>query len=205
MKETNQNLLHSCSHYFSRLFHVNRTLGGQQFYPPPYPIPTPPMIRDSNGITTHIYVDDGNSKLSSPSRSTTTETVSSSLLSSLESTFLPSNMPPAYYQFQLFDTLQGLSSYLRNIITTSAVLQSIGVGSDAASPLAAALQWSLKDGAGLLTSLAFSHALAEEFNGFALQFRLFADVINDVGMTLDMFLPLVPPHLTLYYAFLSTG
>ena len=114
-------------------------------------------------------------------------------------------MSEEYYRFQFFDSVQGLCSYLRGIITTAMILESIGVGSNSASALAAALQWTLKDGAGLITSLSFSHLLSRDFNGYALQFRLFADLINDVGMTLDMFLPFVPMHLLLYYGFLSTA
>ncbi|GMI41545.1 hypothetical protein TeGR_g14315, partial [Tetraparma gracilis] len=104
-----------------------------------------------------------------------------------------------------FDSLQGLCSYLRSVLATSAVLTAIGVGSSAASPLAAAVTWALRDGAGLLTSLAFTSLNAPSFRLHIREYRLFADVINDVGLFVDMMLPHFPPCFLLPAAALSTA
>jgi hypothetical protein len=112
---------------------------------------------------------------------------------------------PSYYRYQCFDSLQGLCSYLRSVLATSAVLTAIGVGSSAASPLAAAVTWALRDGAGLLTSLAFTSLNAPSFRLHIREYRLFADVINDVGLFVDMMLPHFPPCFLLPAAALSTA
>ncbi len=42
-------------------------------------------------------------------------------------------------QYQIYDSIQGLSSYLRGVVSTSAVLQVAGVGSSKADALSAAM------------------------------------------------------------------
>ena len=108
--------------------------------------------------------------------------------------FLPNGYPNSvrseYITFQFFDTLQAACSYLRNILTTSALLRGAGVGRDGASPIAAALAWILRDGLGMLGSLFFSCLVGSNFDHNVKEWRLFADLINDVGLTLDMLAPL---------------
>ena len=84
------------------------------------------------------------------------------------SIFLPAGYPesvrPEYLRFQVYDTLQAACSYLRNILTTSAILRGAGVGADAASPMAAAIAWVLRDGVGMFGSLVFSYAIGGGFD-----------------------------------------
>jgi hypothetical protein len=69
-------------------------------------------------------------------------------------TFLPNSYPSSvrseYLQYQLWDSVQGISSYLRSVLTTRSVLSGAGVGSSSSTPLAAALSWVFKDGVGEL-------------------------------------------------------
>lgn len=113
----------------------------------------------------------------------------------LSALFLPVGFPSSvraeYVEYQLWDTVQALSSYLRGIFSTRAVLASAGVGDESASPLAAAVTWVLRDGLGMVASLALSFGAGSSFDGRLKEWRLFADVINDVGLTLDMAAPLV--------------
>ena len=57
--------------------------------------------------------------------------------------FLPIDWPhsvgPNYLQYQVYDSIQGLSSYLRGVVSTSAVLQAAGVGSSSADAMSAAV------------------------------------------------------------------
>ena len=120
-----------------------------------------------------------------------------SLLDEVKSVFLPVGYPesvrPEYLRFQAFDTLQAACSYLRGVLTTSAMLRGAGVGSDAASPMAAALVWTLRDGVGMFGSLLFSYLVGAQFDVNVKEWRLFADLINDIGLTLDMLAPLAGP------------
>ena len=111
----------------------------------------------------------------------------------------PSSVRQEYVEYQLWDTVQALSSYLRGIFSTRALLASAGVGDKNASPLAAAVTWVLRDGAAMIGSLALGYGAGSSFDSRLKEWRLFADIINDVGLTLNMVTPLIDkedrPHL----------
>jgi hypothetical protein len=110
--------------------------------------------------------------------------------------FLPLGFPhsvdSSYLAYQFYDSLQGLCSYLRGVVSTSAVLSAAGVGNSEATAMGAAMTWAMKDGLGMVGGLIFSYYASPHFDANVKEFRLFADLINDVGLTLDMMAPLVP-------------
>lgn len=67
----------------------------------------------------------------------------SSVSQVIKDLFLPIDYPYSvesnYIQYQFYDSIQGLSSYLRGVVSTSAVLQVAGVGSSKADALSAAM------------------------------------------------------------------
>jgi hypothetical protein len=101
----------------------------------------------------------------------------------------PQSVADGYFEYQCYDSLQGLCSYLRGVLCSAQVLQAAGVGSASATALSAARTWALKDGASMLGGLLFSYSSAHMFDSYVKEFRLFADLINDVGLTLDMLAP----------------
>jgi len=111
----------------------------------------------------------------------------------LRELFLPIGFPntvrDGYWEYQAYDSLQGLCSYLRGVVCNAHVLQAAGVGNAEATAISAALTWALKDGLGMMGALVFSYAASPLFDSHVKEFRLFADVINDVGLTLDMMAP----------------
>src|SRR4051794_10293325 len=66
-------------------------------------------------------------------------------------------------QFQLWDTIQAMCSYLRGMLCTHAVLTGLGVGDVAASATSATLNWVLRDGVGMFGGLLFAWWGAERF------------------------------------------
>ena len=130
--------------------------------------------------------------------------------------FLPAGLgdrSDEYVRFQLLDTLQGACSYLRGVQAVHATLVGAGMAAAAAaasSPsappaeaaaaataLAAVATFVLKDGAGKLASLAFATSFAPAFDCEVKCWRLFADLANDVGLTLELVAPLLRPELFL--------
>ena len=89
-------------------------------------------------------------------------------------------MTPDYTAFALWHALQGLSSYARGVLSTHAVLRGVGVGDAAASALGAVFAFFVRDVVGMAGGIAFA-ATGESFEAYAKQWRLFADVANDVG------------------------
>jgi len=101
----------------------------------------------------------------------------------------PKTVQDGYLEYQLYDSLQGLCSYLRGVLCTAAVLEAAGVGDTNATALSAALIWASRDGLAMLGGLAYSYFASRSFDAHVKEFRLFADVINDVGFLLDMLAP----------------
>jgi hypothetical protein len=110
------------------------------------------------------------------------------------SVFLPEGYPNSvtedYLRFQVWDTLQGVSSYLRGIICTQALLIGVGVGKQEASSTNAVVNWVFREGCGLFGGVLFAWLNARRFGADIKQWRLFADYINDVGLTLELLAPM---------------
>ena len=106
-------------------------------------------------------------------------------------------------EYQLYDSSQALCSYFRSVLCTKALLSGAGVGSADASALAAALTWVLRDGVGMIGSVSFASIFADQFGAYVKEWRLFADIINDVALTLDMVSSLFPKSF--YLPIISTS
>lgn len=106
----------------------------------------------------------------------------SSIIHGISATFLPVGYPYSvreeYLTYQIWDTVQALCSYLRGILTTKAILEGSGVGSEAASALSAAMNWVFRDGVGMACSLLFSSMASISFDCNVKEWRLFADISN---------------------------
>ena len=86
----------------------------------------------------------------------------------------------------------------------SAVLQAAGVGDADAKALSAAITWILKDGVGLIGGLFYSYKFSPYFDSHVKEFRLCADIANDLGLCIDMIAPLFPSRYFLLLSSLST-
>lgn len=118
-------------------------------------------------------------------------------------TFLPNDYPrsvkPEYLEYQLWDALQGLCSYLRSVITTRSLLIGAGVGEATSTPLSAAISWVLKDGFGMIGSLIVAYVYADSFEVYTKEWRLVADFLNNLALILDLVSSTVP---SLYFVVL---
>jgi len=125
---------------------------------------------------------------------TTFMTSTYSVKNILQRTFLPVGYPhtvrDGYMQYQIFDLIQGLCSYLRGQLAVQRILEGFGVGDLTASAFSGAIQWIVRDGASMLGGLLFSASTSNDFGVNVRQWRLFADVVNDIGLTLNMIAPI---------------
>ena len=168
----------------------------------------PSLAKDGRGRVHYsdyhlVRTDDGVSV-----RRISSRRVANSITNIAADIFLPVGYPhsvaPLYLQYQIYDSLQGLSSYLRGVGSTTAVLQAVGVGDARATALSAAITWALRDGIAMIGGLVFSYAAAPSYDAYVKEFRLFADVINDVGLALDMIAPLFQQQYILYVTSAAT-
>ncbi|XP_040452219.1 RUS family member 1 isoform X4 [Falco naumanni] len=105
----------------------------------------------------------------------------------------PESVSPDYLQYQCWDALQALCSTLTGALATRAVLQAVGVGDSAATVTGATLTWVLRDGVGMVTRIAFAWLQGTRLDCEAKQWRLAADVLNDVALVLELLAPAWPP------------
>ncbi|RLN40630.1 uncharacterized protein C2845_PM01G07380 [Panicum miliaceum] len=86
----------------------------------------------------------------------------------------PGSVTPDYVPFQTWDTLQGLSTYIRAMLST---------------------QWFLRDLTGMLGGILFTFYQGSNLDRNAKMWRLVADFMNDLGMLMDLLSPLFPSSL----------
>ncbi|KAF5914656.1 hypothetical protein HPG69_005153 [Diceros bicornis minor] len=125
----------------------------------------------------------------------------SPLLSRLLAVFLPQGFPdsvsPDYLPYQLWDSVQAFASSLSGSLATHAVLLGIGVGNAKASVSAATATWLVKDSTGMLGRIVFAWWKGSKLDCNAKQWRLFADILNDVAMFLEIMAPVYPICFTM--------
>ncbi|KAM3230155.1 hypothetical protein ACQJBY_060760 [Aegilops geniculata] len=81
----------------------------------------------------------------------------------------------------MWDTLQGLSTYIRAMLSTQALLGAIGVGEKSATVIGATFQWFLRDLTGMLGGILFAFYQGSNLDSNAKMWRLVADFMNDLG------------------------
>ena len=113
---------------------------------------------------------------------------------SLLQLFLPVGYPTSvrtgYMEYQTWDMIQGLTSYLRGNLAYQSMLVGLGVGDVQATATAGALTKIVRDTCSMLGSLLFTYFFSDDFGYDVRQWRLFADISNDIGLTLHFVAPL---------------
>ncbi|XP_066577997.1 RUS family member 1 [Amia ocellicauda] len=124
-----------------------------------------------------------------------------SLMSVFKSVFLPQGYPESvsedYIQYQFWDTVQAFSSSLSGTLATQASLRGVGVGDREATVAAATITWILRDGTGMLGRILFAWVKGSKLDCDAKKWRLFADVLNDFAMFIEIVAPAFPACFTL--------
>ncbi|XP_020501388.2 RUS1 family protein C16orf58 homolog [Labrus bergylta] len=119
----------------------------------------------------------------------------------LKSVFLPQGYPESvsndYLQYQFWDTVQAFSSSLSGTLATQASLKGVGVGNQEATVAAATVTWLLRDGTGMLGRILFAWQKGNKLDSEAKKWRLFADVLNDIAMFMEILAPYFPAFFIL--------
>uniref|UniRef100_A0A669DX08 RUS family member 1 n=1 Tax=Oreochromis niloticus TaxID=8128 RepID=A0A669DX08_ORENI len=117
-----------------------------------------------------------------------------------KSVFLPQGYPESvsddYLQYQFWDTMQAFSSSLSGTLATQASLRGFGVGNQEATVAAATVTWLFKDGTGMLGRILFAWRKGSKLDSEAKKWRLFADVLNDIAMFMEILAPYFPACFT---------
>ncbi|XP_070779682.1 RUS family member 1 isoform X1 [Enoplosus armatus] len=129
------------------------------------------------------------------------ESRGNSIVGVFKSVFLPQGYPESvsndYLQYQFWDTVQAFSSSLSGTLATQASLKGVGVGNQEATVAAATVTWLLRDGTGMLGRILFAWRKGTKLDSEAKKWRLFADVLNDIAMFMEILAPYFPACFTL--------
>ena len=112
----------------------------------------------------------------------------------------PNSVESGYLPYQIWDLIQGLTSYFRGNLAMKETLKALGVGDVAASATSSALSKLILQGTSMFGGLVFTWMASDHFGRHTRQWRLFADVINDIGLTLQM----IAPHGKEYFLQVSS-
>lgn len=119
-----------------------------------------------------------------------TSSLSDLLYAALLPRGFPASVPPDYLRYQIFDTLQGLCSYVRGQLTTQALLTAAGVGSGTATALGATTLFVARNLTGNIINLVFTGVYSGSFRSGAKKWRLLADIANSVSLHIELCAPL---------------
>ncbi|OTF72601.1 hypothetical protein BLA29_003798, partial [Euroglyphus maynei] len=124
----------------------------------------------------------------------------------LKKAFLPNGYPRSvsndYLEYQCWDSVQAFCSSIMNNLATQAVFKGVGVGDASATVLAATITWILKDGTSIIGSLIFATIQCTRMDSDCKRWRLFADLINDMAILVDLLSPIfIGNYFTLIQCF----
>ena len=117
-------------------------------------------------------------------------TVVKGVKSAVRSTFLPNGFPAktpkGYLRYSVWSWCQDLSTQLRSVLATQRVLEGVGVGRTGATALSALMNYLVRDGCGMAATLLFTSIASSRFRTDVKRWRLFADIMVDIGITLEV-------------------
>lgn len=107
-------------------------------------------------------------------------------------------MTDDYLEYQIYDSLQAFASSIAGMLSSRAVLSSVGVGDSTASPTAALLLSVLQESAGRLATILFAHRFGTALEPECKMYRLLADILNDFAFVLDCLSPYFPKSVRVF-------
>eukprot|EP00288_Rhodomonas_lens_P006399 CAMPEP_0177744710 /NCGR_PEP_ID=MMETSP0484_2-20121128/29909_1 /TAXON_ID=354590 /ORGANISM="Rhodomonas lens, Strain RHODO" /LENGTH=423 /DNA_ID=CAMNT_0019259267 /DNA_START=271 /DNA_END=1542 /DNA_ORIENTATION=- len=119
--------------------------------------------------------------------------------------FLPKNyqtsVPPSYFTYSKWYSIGAIANSASLVLSTQSMLYAVGLGAGAI-PVAAALNWVLKDGLGQLGGILFTSYVNNRFDADPKRWRMVAALILDLSSFLEAATPLFP---ALFLPFAALG
>ncbi|OCT61817.1 hypothetical protein XELAEV_18047846mg [Xenopus laevis] len=109
----------------------------------------------------------------------------------------PDSVSKDYLAYQLWDTIQAFSSSVTGSLATQSLLRGSGVGDSTATVAAATITWILKDGTGMVGRILFAWMKGSRLDCDAKRWRLFADLLNDIAIFMEIMAPVFPSFFIL--------
>jgi Vitamin B6 photo-protection and homoeostasis len=109
--------------------------------------------------------------------------------------FLPAGYPitvaPCYKKYALWNTLGSIASATGGVLSMQALLYAVGLGSGSI-PLAAALNWVIKDGIGQIGGVLYAAWINNRFDSELKRWRMMSSIVSDVATFVEVCTPFFP-------------
>ena len=116
-------------------------------------------------------------------------------LSALSAHLLPRGYPAsvsgAYWPYAQWQFVGAIASTVSSVLSMQALLFAVGLGAGSI-PMAAALNWVMKDGIGQLGGVAFASYINSRFDADPKRFRMVAAIAQDASVLVEIAAPLAP-------------
>jgi hypothetical protein len=127
----------------------------------------------------------------------------------LQHVFLPKGYPASvahgYDGFVAWSMIGSVSGTVCGVLSMQSLLLAIGVGSAASFPLAATLNWIVKDGLGQLGGILFAGMVNNRFDAHPKFFRMLASIAMEASSLIELLLPLAPELFLVGASFANMG
>ncbi|KYR00164.1 DUF647 family protein [Tieghemostelium lacteum] len=163
------------------------------------------LIETSNGKTKEYKIDSDCkiTELSPPPHQHQTSLITNEKKKGIEIVkrlFLPSDYPNSvskdYLPYQKWMFAQNVLGSATYVLSTHALLSSVGVSSSISTtlPFAAAIAWVLKDGLGATALVLFASRYSSLFDFDLKKYKFRGDILHNLGVLLEMCTPFLPGY-----------
>lgn len=115
-------------------------------------------------------------------------------VSAIRNFFLPRQVSRNYLEYVKWKFVHRVSSSALQVLATQAMLRAIGIGNSRSLPLAAALNWVLKDGLGRLCRCIYTASLASSFDTNLKRVRFCTSVLFSLSIGVELLTPVFPQY-----------
>ncbi|RKP38847.1 vitamin B6 photo-protection and homoeostasis-domain-containing protein [Dimargaris cristalligena] len=109
--------------------------------------------------------------------------------------FLPENYPhsvtPEYWGYSKWQFIHSVTGSITGVVSTQSMLFAVGLGSGSI-PLAAALNWVIKDGLGQLGGVIYAFKISNRFDSDPKHYKFWSGITLQLATLLEMCTPLFP-------------
>lgn len=129
-------------------------------------------------------------------------------LNKLISFFLPKGYPQSiekgYSSYAIYQSFGYIFSTASSVLSTQSLLYALGLG-EGSIPLAATLNWIIKDGLGQLGGVIFASLINNQFDQNPKKWRMISSISMDISSFIELLTPLAPKYFILLASIANIG
>lgn len=117
----------------------------------------------------------------------------------------PGSVDRGYVGYARWQAVAAVSGTACGVLSMQSLLLAIGIGSASSLPIAATMNWVLKDGLGQLGGVVFASAVSSRFDANPKLWRMVSAVAMETASLIELLLPLAPQYFLLGASIANIG